>query len=971
MNNSDRWKTLNLLLILNLLFLGCSSNQYDAGITFHKLPSNRNYRESWLTACNSTINPTLQPSSSILICSKHFKKSDFQQTKDKNKRLLKQGVVPSQFPKVDEASSEEKSDAVLTDLEGNTKDTDPQRPPRTNRNIRASNSSTSLTQADNDLEKQVEQKIEAIKAEIAANTLSGDGSNSKSTSEDLVKQKPGSRKKKTMQVSISSLLGKHYSQKKKKILVNKRKKESTKAKIRKKVKTKKHKVKRKFNLLSKDFTVGTQIQAQDVEGVWRNAYILEVDTDSNEILVRFKTSQETNSSNKSMERIPMNSARLRRLPRDENANDFAVGDKVMAKWNDSRKFPATIQRVINDNMYEVLFDDGYVKTVRANCMNKIKVPKNQSIEFVKAPTTTDDYKYRLNNVEIPFIPKDGEWSCYWINDSPVGKEGFLDMPHGILNTIIVDDWRLPKGWTKHLYQRTGNYSGKWDTILENNEGKTFRNKNELKLYLESRNIEYDPDVYDFCLHKKRAKDIGLVNYTEDYKVKGFVKSSQLNDSTASNYSNLLLEGGGSEIFIGSLKVKIVEGLFVCPSCEKTFRKEKHLQIHVKHYHLDIADLLGSVPNMQEIASFRTVENDNTPLIFEKSIKQEYKSAQLQTEVELPEPTTSITSPNRLTIKTEVEKDQIIKFQNKEPSNKFNVSGPSKHGLKRHLSSNRSSYSPVIRKRKLMSEVIEKNKIDKCYVNEFGEMIKIVRMRKEEVINCICAYAEEDGLMIQCELCLCWQHGFCNGIVKESQVPDKYVCIICRNPERLRVSMRFIHDQDWLYDGKLYSADYHVKSLKTENRNNVLKHYHTLNGNLFEMDSFLHSLDIKLSFVANKLHPKLYLWSKTWENTSTKTNSTNFDAFNNIKDKKPDNLESGSTKKFSSQATQDVPVNEDALNMAQKLQKGVNKSIERYIPKEEAIDSSTCQLNLLTHIQKQQNHVFNRLQNIEAQIKGKY
>ena len=43
------------------------------------------------------------------------------------------------------------------------------------------------------------------------------------------------------------------------------------------------------------------------------------------------------------------------------------------------------------------------------------------------------------------------------------------------------------------------------------------------------------------------------------------------------------------------------------------------------------------------------------------------------------------------------------------------------------------------------------------------------MRKEEVINCLCGVVEEDGLMIQCELCLCWQHGYCNGIEMENQV----------------------------------------------------------------------------------------------------------------------------------------------------------------------------------------------------------
>lgn len=51
----------------------------------------------------------------------------------------------------------------------------------------------------------------------------------------------------------------------------------------------------------------------------------------------------------------------------------------------------------------------------------------------------------------------------------------------------------------------------------------------------------------------------------------------------------------------------------------------------------------------------------------------------------------------------------------------------------------------------------------------GERIKIVHMRREEIINCHCGFREEDGLMVQCELCLCWQHALCHNIQKESEV----------------------------------------------------------------------------------------------------------------------------------------------------------------------------------------------------------
>lgn len=58
------------------------------------------------------------------------------------------------------------------------------------------------------------------------------------------------------------------------------------------------------------------------------------------------------------------------------------------------------------------------------------------------------------------------------------------------------------------------------------------------------------------------------------------------------------------------------------------------------------------------------------------------------------------------------------------------------------------------------------------------------------------------LCSQCDICLCWQHGLCNNIKKETEVPEKYVCSFCLNPIRQRKSKKFLHDQDWLKEGKL-------------------------------------------------------------------------------------------------------------------------------------------------------------------------
>lgn len=130
--------------------------------------------------------------------------------------------------------------------------------------------------------------------------------------------------------------------------------------------------------------------------------------------------------------------------------------------------------------------------------------------------------------------------------------------------------------------------------------------------------------------------------------------------------------------------------------------------------------------------------------------------------------------------------------------------------------------------------------------EGGEVIKIVRMKSEEIINCTCGVTEEDGLMIQCELCLCWQHAYCNNIERENQVPEKYVCYICQNPMRQRASKKFYHDQDWLKLGTLPTGSYHSKDDELlAKRFEMLKKSHDISGGLLELRDFVHSLKIKI------------------------------------------------------------------------------------------------------------------------------
>ncbi|XP_046735242.1 PHD finger protein 20-like protein 1 isoform X2 [Diprion similis] len=149
----------------------------------------------------------------------------------------------------------------------------------------------------------------------------------------------------------------------------------------------------------------------------------------------------------------------------------------------------------------------------------------------------------------------------------------------------------------------------------------------------------------------------------------------------------------------------------------------------------------------------------------------------------------------------------------------------------------------------------------------GELVKVEQLRREEIINCTCGFMEEDGLMIQCDLCLCWQHGHCNAIEQEKDVPEKYVCYICQNPYRQRPSKKYSHDQDWIKEGKLPSLSNRTKNQASiDQRTAMLKRSYDLVAALLQIQQILNSLRVKINVAQKKDHPKLYLWAKNWEKT---------------------------------------------------------------------------------------------------------
>ncbi|KXJ70890.1 hypothetical protein RP20_CCG022187 [Aedes albopictus] len=988
-----------------------SARKEDRGVTFHRIPIKEDVKGLWIEACRLPENFKINKGSNV--CSRHFRKADFSDFKGK-KYVLKLGAVPTIFswsivstPKreVKEEEVPEKKDEVKEEKSDEAVKEEPKRDEVETKEEELCGAPEAKEEPEEPKDDEKESDVKEVKEEEKVEIKHEVADDDVVLKEDALvsplsasaKKKAPSKKKATpKRASSSRATGSSSAKKARRSDPTPASKEGKKAppSPRKSMPAAASSSQSQIN-----FAPGTKIEAQDFAGKWHPAKLLEVDTEEREVLVQFDKNGAKSNSKLNDEWIPMDSVRLRPLQQPKTPSNgkvkFSIGEKCFARWSDSRKFPATIQAVLENDMYEVLFDDGFVKVCKINHISKVKrhevagevedalgtpIKQEEDAEPLPAPVTPVAALHIPQVAKVsdyPEIPKSGEWCCHWMNDFPIGDEAVVEVGGVKVHSVIVADWRLPEGWVKHVYQRITTF-GKMDVLLVNAEGQIFRSRQELKAFLATKGETYDPNVFDFGLHKKRSKELGFCHYTQEYK-DSLLPPPVLPEPVLLN----------TEINIGSVKVKIIDNLLQCPEvdCLKTFRKENHLQIHIKHYHKELAKGLGEIPNMQDLAALRTpVEIIDTPpkmsrrksvsmsasktslkeelqrdeLVIksepglEDFVKAEGNSEESSETVLKKEKLDSIDKPAEFSTPADIKPDManVSLPADGTPSGSFDAEeaieslattattkttttkGSTKIKMfsskkKKYTKKSKAAGGSVTKTASAAAKKKKKRKLnvsraaamdymeaddtrhsfatagndsffrhgysfDKdldnsqmtnasiCgqfgedsinaavnsprFINENGEVIKIVSMKKEEIINCMCGYGEEDGLMVQCELCLCWQHGICNGFERDNQVPDKYVCYICRNPQGGRESRKYIHDQDWLYEGKLPVASYHAQNSKHATRFDILKQSHTLGGNLLELKRFMHSLKVKINIAEKKDHPKMYLWSKKWENS---------------------------------------------------------------------------------------------------------
>ncbi|XP_048451484.1 PHD finger protein 20-like protein 1 isoform X2 [Rhincodon typus] len=124
------------------------------------------------------------------------------------------------------------------------------------------------------------------------------------------------------------------------------------------------------------------------------------------------------------------------------------------------------------------------------------------------------------------------------------------------------------------------------------------------------------------------------------------------------------------------------------------------------------------------------------------------------------------------------------------------------------------------------------------------------------VRCVCGMDEENGFMIQCEECLCWQHSICLGLLEDS-IPDQYICYLCQDPPGQRWNAKYCYDQEWLKNGHMYGLSFLKENYSQQNAKKMVS-THQLLADVYSVTEVLHGLQLKINILQSRKHPDLHL-----------------------------------------------------------------------------------------------------------------
>ena len=125
---------------------------------------------------------------------------------------------------------------------------------------------------------------------------------------------------------------------------------------------------------------------------------------------------------------------------------------------------------------------------------------------------------------------------------------------------------------------------------------------------------------------------------------------------------------------------------------------------------------------------------------------------------------------------------------------------------------------------------------------------VVSVNPQELIRCVCGQEKDEGVMVQCEQCMTWQHTSCMGL-SEKDLPDQHICSECSDPPASIKREQYKHSNPWYQSGKLmYPTDTELVEAGAQ--------LSSLKNQLASLESMLPAVNLKIQIAKNGNHPYL-------------------------------------------------------------------------------------------------------------------
>uniref|UniRef100_A0A0B7AM32 C2H2-type domain-containing protein n=1 Tax=Arion vulgaris TaxID=1028688 RepID=A0A0B7AM32_9EUPU len=285
--------------------------------------------------------------------------------------------------------------------------------------------------------------------------------------------------------------------------------------------------------------------------------------------------------------------------------------------------------------------------------------------------------------------------------------------------------------------------------------------------------------------------------------------------------------------------------FKCPhqGCNKDFRKENLLAYHIKYYHTE--------PEASS-SGHDVVAGVTSPLL---------PPSLLQSPVGTPvvrkrrKKTSSISMKTVMSTTGSTDSDVSI-------SSKGRCSSKHQHHDSQICVT--TSASPDVLNRDLWADVRQSHTQQDSLTEESVAVDTEEEDIESDVVNCMCGQRETNGLMIQCDVCMCWQHFVCADTNNSGVPPTNYVCRVCENTPGVRDSCRYMYDIGWERRGELASFPFVTQS-SSEHLRSVANECNEMTSALLAIKAALHSTRRQIKISKEEADPEFQLWQTDWDN----------------------------------------------------------------------------------------------------------